>query len=164
MGTQHRTASLRSEDIATPSVPYQCLLLPITLVGTSLTSLVDTSPVALVCYRTTSVPTMDEQLPRANRIEIPDEHVVGVPADFASVWHTTESFVIDFLSVKAPEQLAEHEGQTVVMQDLVVNARIRMPPTHVIELMKALEQQLSLWETETGQRPPTEPLHPDLDG
>ena len=124
---------------------------------------VDTSQSHRITRRATSVLTMDEQLPRANRIEIPDEHVVGVPADFASVWHTTESFVIDFLSVKAPEQLVEHEGQAVVMQDLVVNARIRMPPTHVIELMKALEQQLSLWETETGQRPPTEPLHPDLD-
>lgn len=106
---------------------------------------------------------MDE-LARANRIEIPDEQAVGVPADFASVWHTRESFVIDFLSVKGPDQVAEDDdGEQVVVRDLVVAARIRMPPTHVIELMKALEQQLTYWETETGQRAPAEPPHPDLD-
>jgi hypothetical protein len=37
-----------------------------------------------------------------------------------------------------------------------------MPPTHVIELMKALERQLSTWETETGRRPPVDPELPGL--
>lgn len=105
---------------------------------------------------------MDE-VSRASRIEIPEEQAVGVPADFASVWHTRESFVIDFLSVKGPDQVAEDDsGEQVVVRDLVVAARVRMPPTHVIELMKALEQQLSYWEAETGQRPPAEPPYTDL--
>ena len=106
----------------------------------------------------------DESLPvnRAHQIDLPPEHVVGVPADFASVWHTPESFVIDFLAARGPAQVGEHEGEPILLQDLVVSARIRMPPTHVIELMKALERQLSLWETETGRRTPMEPLHPDL--
>ena len=39
---------------------------------------------------------------RAHQIELPPEHVVGVPADFASVWHTTESFVITFSPPAAP--------------------------------------------------------------
>lgn len=34
---------------------------------------------------------------------------------------------------------------------------IRIPPTHVIELMKALERELSAWETETGNRLPPNP-------
>lgn len=105
---------------------------------------------------------MDE-LPQANRIELPEDQVVGVPADFASVWHTRESVVIDFLSVKGPGQVAEDdEGNPVMLRDLVVSARVRMPPTHVIELMKALEHQLTGWETETGRRVPGEPPHPDL--
>ncbi len=101
-------------------------------------------------------------LARAHQIELPPEHVVGVHADFASVWHTPESFVIDFLAARGPAQVAEHDGQPVVVQDLVVSARVRMPPTHVIELMKALERQLSTWETETGRRPPVDPEFPDL--
>lgn len=99
---------------------------------------------------------------RAHQIELPPEHVVGVPADYASVWHTTESLVIDFLAARGPAAMAEHEGEPVLVQDLVVSARVRMPPTHVIELMKALERQLSLWETETGRRPPVDPGLPDL--
>ena len=102
------------------------------------------------------------QIPRAHQIELPPEHVVGVPADFASVWHTPESFVIDFLAARGPVQVGEHEGQAVILQDLVVSARIRMPPTHVIELMKALERQLSTWETETGRREPLDPPFIDL--
>ena len=31
---------------------------------------------------------------RTHQIELPTEHVVGVPADYASVWHTPESFVL----------------------------------------------------------------------
>jgi hypothetical protein len=105
---------------------------------------------------------MDE-LKHANRIEIPDAQVVGVPADFASVWHTRESIVIDFLSVKGPDQVAEDDdGGRVLVRDLVVSSRVRMPPTHVIELMKALEAQLSAWETDTGRRQPSPPPHPDL--
>ena len=106
----------------------------------------------------------DEQRPlnRAHQIELPPEHVVGVPADFASVWHTPESFVIDFLAARGPAQVGEHEGEPIVVQDLVVSARVRMPPTHVIELMKALERQLSTWETETGRLAPVEPPYPDL--
>jgi hypothetical protein len=99
---------------------------------------------------------------RAHQIELPAEHVVGVPADFASVWHTPESFVIDFLAARGPATMAEHDGDPVLVQDLVVSARVRMPPTHVIELMKALERQLSIWETETGRRAPLDPDLPDL--
>jgi hypothetical protein len=103
-----------------------------------------------------------QPIPRAHQIELPAEHVVGVPADFASVWHTPESFVIDFLATRGPAQMTEHDGDPVVVQDLVVSARVRMPPTHVIELMKALERQLSIWETETGRRPPLDPTLPAL--
>ncbi|HSN11975.1 MAG TPA: DUF3467 domain-containing protein [Propionibacteriaceae bacterium] len=99
---------------------------------------------------------------RTHQIELPAEHVVGVPADYASVWHTPESFVLDFLAARGPAQVGEHEGHPVVVQDLVVSARVRMPPTHVIELMKALERQLSIWETETGRRPPVDPSLPPL--
>jgi len=95
---------------------------------------------------------------RSHKIELPPEHTVGVPADFASVWHTAESLVIDFLAARGPARV-DHDGEnTTVVQDLVVSARVRMPPTHVIELMKALEHQLSTWETETGRRPPLDPL------
>jgi hypothetical protein len=33
-----------------------------------------------------------------------------------------------------------------------VVARVRVPPSQVFEIMKALERQLTAWETETGRR------------
>ena len=99
---------------------------------------------------------------RAHKIELPAEHVVGVPADFASVWHTAESLVIDFLAARGPARIDQDADGATVVQDLIVSARVRMPPTHVIELMKALEHQLSTWETETGRRPPLDPIIPDF--
>jgi hypothetical protein len=68
------------------------------------------------------------QIPRAHQIELPPEHVVGVPADFASVWHTPESFVIDFLAARGPAQVADHEGEPVVVQDTETGRRAPVDP------------------------------------
>ena len=93
------------------------------------------------------------------QIEVPEAMRVGVPADLASVWHTPETLVIDFLSVVEPPR-ADDQGRATL--PVTVAARVRMPPTHVIELMRALEAQLSAWEIETGRLPAVEPPHPDL--
>lgn len=85
------------------------------------------------------------------RIEVPAEKTLGVHADFASVWHTPETVVIDFLSISQPIQQGE-DGDQVINASLA--SRVRIPPTHVFELMKALEQQLAAWEVETGRRRP----------
>ena len=37
------------------------------------------------------------------QITLPPEQELGVFADFASVWHTPNTFVIDFLAVKSPQ-------------------------------------------------------------
>jgi hypothetical protein len=96
-------------------------------------------------------------------VELPSDQVVGSHADAASVWHTRESFIIDFLAMRRPpEARVDDNEQLHVTQDFVVSSRIRIPPTHVIELMKALEVELSKWETETGRRPPTQSPHPDV--
>ena len=100
---------------------------------------------------------MDTQI----QLTLPDEVELGVHADFARVWHTEEAFVLDFAAVTGPFQPGEDEtGNPVTMVDARVAARVRLAPTHVFELMKALEQQLSQWEAETGNTPggPSETL------
>lgn len=91
------------------------------------------------------------------RIELPPDLEIGAHADAASVWHTRESFVIDFVALKKPPDVEQGDGVVTVSIDYRVSARIRIPPTHVIELMKALERELSAWETETGNRLPANP-------
>lgn len=87
------------------------------------------------------------------RIEIQPDRALGVHADFAQVWHTPESVVIDFLAITTPPQSEiAVDGETRQVTQATVAARVRLAPTHVFELMKAMEHQLAAWEIETGRR------------
>lgn len=89
-------------------------------------------------------------------IELPPDAEAGVYADFASVWHTQATFVLDFIATKTPPQpmVDPETGQNYVTIPSKVVSRIRIPPQQVFEIAKALTQQLDAWEKETGQQPP----------
>ncbi len=89
------------------------------------------------------------------QVELPSDQEIGVPADFASVWHTSTSFVIDFVTAKSPAKpLVDRETgeQTGHALPVKVAARVRIPPQQVFELARALTQQLDAWERETGRK------------
>ena len=75
-------------------------------------------------------------------IHVPDDRIEGTYADFVSVWHSRDVFVLDFAVLAQP----------VVSGQLVsrIVSRVRIPPSQVFEIMKALEQQLTAWEKERG--------------
>lgn len=96
-------------------------------------------------------------------IEMSPEIETGIWADFASLWHTSDSFVIDFAALRRPPYASTDPdtGKVTGVMPARIVARIRIPPSQVFEFMKALEQQLSMWEKETGRRtPPTQPPPP----
>ena len=95
-----------------------------------------------------------DPMPR-HRVEIvtPDSQIAGVAADLVGVWHTAESFVLDFSAFADPARLEREDGIDVLVQRAQVVARVRIPPSQVFEIMKALEQQLTAWEHETGRTP-----------
>lgn len=101
-----------------------------------------------------TTPSPQEPTERRFDIEISPEIEAGIYADFASLWHTPDSFVIDFAALRRPPYTTEEDPQTgrvaAVLPTRIV-ARVRIPPGQVFELMKALEQQLSMWEKETGR-------------
>ena len=80
------------------------------------------------------------------QIDMPAKLVGGVYADFVRAWHTKDAFVLDFANVIEPPRVSEDE----VLINATVVSRVRIPPSQIFELMKALEQQLSAWERETG--------------
>ncbi|GMA22519.1 hypothetical protein GCM10025864_02780 [Luteimicrobium album] len=88
------------------------------------------------------------------QIDVPEDVEVGLPADFASLWHTPATFVIDFVALKHPPQPAvdESTGETRPVVSGRVVTRVRIPPEQVFELAKALTTQLDAWERETGRR------------
>ena len=93
------------------------------------------------------------------QVDVPPEMEAGVPADFANIWHTRTSFVLDFAVPKGPPQVVETDddaGRAAVVSARVV-ARVRIPPEQVFEIARALTQQLDQWEKETGRRPKEPP-------
>lgn len=101
---------------------------------------------------------MSEQIPSRIKMTATPETEIGTYADFVAVWHQRSSFVLDFSVFSNPPQLGEDDdGNQVVDLNARLAARVRIAPGQVFEIMKALEQQLSAWERETGQRP----THPD---
>jgi hypothetical protein len=97
-------------------------------------------------------------------VEISPEIEPGVHADFASIWHTPHTFVLDFASLRQPPYLRQDpdtDQQVGILPTRIV-ARVQIPPEQVFEVMKALEQQLSAWELETGKRRPEEPELPNM--
>lgn len=87
-------------------------------------------------------------------LDVPPEAEVGFYADFASIWHTPETFVLDFAVLKRPPQPSQlADGTAGVVFPTRVVARVRVPPAQIFEIMKALEQQLTMWEREHGKAP-----------
>lgn len=93
--------------------------------------------------------------PQEHRVEItvPPDHEVGAYASFASVWRTQDSFVIDFSTEVRPSEVAKDpdSGTTYLHVPARVVSRVRIPPSQVWELMKALEQNLSAYERENAK-------------
>lgn len=85
-------------------------------------------------------------------MNLPPEQEAGTYANFAGVWHGADGFVLDFAVITHPPQSAEDadSGQAVTQINARVVSRVRIPTSQAWELMRALNEQLSQWETEHG--------------
>ena len=80
------------------------------------------------------------------QLALPPDKATGVFADFVRAWHTKDIFILDFSAYVEPP-MRDEAADDIVQQSAVVS-RVRIPPAQVFELMKALELQLSAWESE----------------
>lgn len=91
------------------------------------------------------------------QLELPNDSELGVFADFANIWHTPATFVLDFLSVKGPPNvMTDDEGNPVAILSSRVGARVRIPPEQIFPLIEALQAQGQEWLNETGRSAPPE--------
>lgn len=103
---------------------------------------------------------MNQPPPTALNVNLPPEQVEGHFADFASVWHNDETFILDFASmVHPPGPGTDAEGNQAMVVNAVIVARVRVPPSQVWELMKAMQAQLGQWEAQHPERQPPQPPH-----
>ena len=92
-------------------------------------------------------------------VDLPAEQELGVFADFASVWHTPTTFVIDFLAVKGPQHPSV-DPKTGALRpespvlDARVGARVRIPSEQIFPLIQALQAQGNQWLAESGREEP----------
>ena len=99
------------------------------------------------------------RLPVRVALELPPEAQGGVHADFARVWHTRETVVLDFAAVKQPARpTRDPETGTVdhAVLEARVTARIRIPAEQIFPLIQALRAQSDQWLAETGRMEPPE--------
>jgi hypothetical protein len=92
-------------------------------------------------------------VPTQINFDLPAEVEAGSFADFASIWHTDNVFVLDFASLRGPATETHDElGEPQRSVNARVVTRVRIPPEQVFELAKALTRELEIWEQQTGKR------------
>ena len=91
---------------------------------------------------------MSEQKPDGKiKITVSDQQALGTYANFASIVHNFAEFIIDF-------------GRMVPgRQDVQVVSRVVMTPVHVKQLLRALSENVAIYERNFGeiQSGPTQP-------
>lgn len=99
---------------------------------------------------------MENQEPRELRMQVnlPPSQEVGVHADFANVWNTPNTFVIDFISVTQPESPATGAQGEILDFDVlqaVISARVHIAPEQIFKIAEALRNQGDAWLRSTGR-------------
>jgi hypothetical protein len=76
------------------------------------------------------------------QINVPDEVASGVYSNLVLVWHTPYEFTLDFAAIEPGE------GNRVPCR---VVSRVRIPPTVIFDLMRALNENMSIYESKFGE-------------
>lgn len=88
-----------------------------------------------------------EQLPVQYELRVPEALEGGVYANFLGVWHTGHEFTLDFSATLPPEMAADGQGVSVPCR---VTARVKVPPTLVFEIIRALNTNMTAYEEHFG--------------
>ena|SRR5436190_7000263 len=76
------------------------------------------------------------------QVSIPDDVAAGVYSNMALVWHTAYEFTLDFAAIEPSD------SNRVPCR---VVARVRIPPTVIFDLMRALNENMSIYEQKFGE-------------
>jgi hypothetical protein len=97
----------------------------------------------------------DQPQPVQLAVHVPPELQTGRYANLLGVWHTAHEFTLDF-SVTMPVTPADDSGAPPMVPCEVV-ARVKVAPSLVFELMRALNENMTGYEQAYGEirRPET---------
>jgi uncharacterized protein DUF3467 len=83
------------------------------------------------------------------QIVIPPELEGGVYANFLAAWHTAHEFTLDFSATQPPQ--ASPEGDEALNIPCRVVARVKIPITLVFDVIRALNEQMTNYESQFGE-------------
>lgn len=90
------------------------------------------------------------------RMDVPPEETGGRYANMLSIWHTAHEFTLDFGATQPPEQAEGDPGSPVVVPCRVVS-RIRIPVSVVFDVLRALNENMTRYESAFGEIHRVEP-------
>lgn len=88
--------------------------------------------------------------PTHYELRVPSELDGGVYANFLGVWHTAHEFTLDFAATMPAEPMETPDGPALRVP-CRVTARIKVPPTLVFEILKALNTNMTGYEERFGE-------------
>ena len=87
----------------------------------------------------------------SERLDVPFELESGVYANAISVWHTPYEVIADFAVRLAPEPSDPDDPESDPVTPARVVSRVRIPPTFVFEVVRAINGELTVYEAEFGE-------------
>jgi hypothetical protein len=89
------------------------------------------------------------------RVDVPEKETGGRYANFLSVWHTGHEFTLDFSATQPPQPQNSDDPESPVVVPCHVVARVRIPPSLVFDVLRALNDNMTRYEAMFGeiQRP-----------
>ncbi len=86
---------------------------------------------------------------------VPDDQAAGAYANLLNVWHTAHEFTLDFATVMPAESGVNEAGDDIVRIPARVVQRIKVPPTLIFDVIRALNENMTRYEESFGtiQRP-----------
>jgi len=83
-------------------------------------------------------------------LRVPPDLEGGVYANFLGVWHTAHEFTLDFSATLPAEPTQMTEMGAVMHVPCRVTARVKVPPTLVFDIIRALNENLTGYEEKFG--------------
>jgi hypothetical protein len=103
---------------------------------------------------------MEQEPPPAEatfQLNVPPELEGGSYANLLSVWHTAHEFTLDFSATQPAQPVNPDDPASGVLIPCRVVARIRIAPTLVFDVIRALNENMTRYEDKYGSINPPEP-------
>jgi hypothetical protein len=81
------------------------------------------------------------------QVSVPEAIQAGAYAGGAMVWHTAHEFTLDFIQILPP--YPESPGTV----QCLVTSRVKIPPTVIFDLLRALNDNMTKYEAKFGEIP-----------